>query len=290
MRLKRAIFVWLIVVFSLFATCAFAKEYNIEQFEINHISIPSSFSACTREECDYGFSNILSANGYTHSSWTENVMIPGDLYLCGRDASGNTINVSVSDPSTEEEKKDNFKFHRLMYDYNLYDFSAKVKEKAMVKYRDSLVEEGVNKRKIMRIKWFERDELSTYTPYILGIYETEGGSYVSDWYTIYNGNIFRISQVSKYAPKKQQLSSASEIIKGIEFKSEIDYSQAKQVYRQNQRVKLPERLNVKQKRSKVLVGASLAFISVVILAAISITTAKIRKRSRSSRHSKNGRY
>jgi len=290
MHLFKKVFVYLLAVFALSATFVSADDYEISEFNIKNISMPASFSVCTREKCDNSFLSILNANGYTFSSWKEDVMIPENIYICGRDSYGNAINLSINDPSTEKERKENIKYHRLMYDYNLYSTASKTKETVLVRYRDSLVNSGVNKRKIRRIRWFEKDELSTFTPYILGMYETEKGTFVTDYITIYNGNTVSISLTTKNEPKDKQLSFMSEIIKEIEYANDVDYSQAKQVYRQNQRVKLPERLETKQKRSKTLVGLSLAFISIVILSAIAITTTKIRRRNRSSRNSKFGRY
>ncbi len=290
MHLSKAIFAWALASFTLIFASVSADAYDFEQFNIKNLTLPASYSGCTQEECSSGFKAILSQNGYTHEKWKEEVMVPQNLYVCGRDRRDNMINIAIFDPVKEDDLDKDLKFHKHMYDYNLYAEQPKARELVMTDYRNSLVDAGINKRKIKQIKWFDKGTLSEYTPYIRSLYENENGINVCEYITVYDGNSISVSLSSKNEITVSQIELINKMIQNIEHISEIDYSYAKQVHRQNQRVKIPERLLDKQKKSSLLLGLALGFISIVILTAIVITTNKIRRRNRSNRNSKSGNY
>ena len=290
MHLSKAIFAWALASFTLIFASVSADAYDFEQFNIKNLTLPSSYSGCTQKDCSSGFKAMLSQNGYTHEKWKDEVMVPQNLYVCGRDRRDNMINVAIFDPTKEDDIDKDLKFHQHMYDYNLYAEQPKARELVLVDYRDSLVDAGINKRKIKQIKWFDMGSVSEYTPYIMALYENESGINVCEYITVYDGNGISVSLSSKDEITVSQIELIHNMIQNIEHTSEIDYSQAKQVHRQNQRVKIPERLLDKQKKSSLLLGLALVFISLVIFTAIIITTNKIRRRNRSSKNSKSGNY
>ena len=290
MHLSKAIFAWALASFTLIFASVSADAYDFEQFNIKNLTLPASYSGCTQEDCSSGFKAMLSQNGYTHEEWKEEVMVPQNLYVCARDRRGYMINVAIFDPTKEEDINKDLKFHEHMYDYNLYAEQAKAIELVLVDYRDSLVKAGINKRKIKQIKWFDKGAASNYTPYIRSLFEDESGLNVCEYTTVYDGNGISVSLSSKEEITVSQIELIHKMIQSIEHTGEIDYSHAKQVYRQNQRVKIPERLLDKQKKSSLLLGLALGFISIVIFTAIIITTNKIRRRNRSNRNSKSGNY
>ena len=290
MHLSKAIFAWALASFTLIFASVSADAYDFEQFNIKNLTLPASYFCCTQEDCSSGFKSILSQNGYTHKKWKEEVMVPQNLYVCGRDGYGNMINVAIFDPTKEDDTNADLKFNQHMYDYNLYADQAKSRELVLADYRDALVDAGVNKRKIKQIKWFDKGEASAHTPYIRSVYENENGINVCEYTTVYDGNGISITLSSKKEITDRQIELIHKAVQKIEHIGEIDYSYARQIHRQTQRVKIPERLLEKQKRSSLLLGLALSFIFLVILTAIIITTNKIRHRNRSNKNSKSGNY
>ncbi len=290
MHLSRTILVLALALFTFIFSPVSADAHSLEQFNIENLILPASYSYCTREDCTSGFKSILSQNGYTHEKWKEEVMVPQNLYICGRDRNGNMINVAIFNPTKEDEIGADIKFNEHMHDYNLYSDSPRARELVLTDYRDTLIDAGVNKRKIKHIKWFDKGSASEYTPYIRCIYENESGINVCEYTTVYDGNGISVTLSSKGEISLSQIELIHKMVQNIEHIGEIDYSYAKQVYRQNQRVKIPERLMEKQKRSSLLVGLALGFISLVLITAIIITTNKIRRRNRSNKNSKSGNY
>lgn len=274
----------------LFSTNISAGAYDLEEFGIKDISLPSGYSACTRENVQYSFSQILTANGYTHSRWVEEVMEEESLYICGRDSRGRAVNISVTDPSTESDKEQNLKYHQLMYDYNLYGEVAGGREKVMIDYRDELLKKSVEPQKIKYIKWFGAEEIGGVTPYIRGLYENAEGINICEYTTVYNGNHLDIMFMSPSEFSERDISQMDKMIYNIKHTAQIDYSHAKQVYRQNQRVTIPERLSSEQRKSSALIGLGLCFVTLVMITAIVITTTKIWRRTKSARNSRYRKY
>ncbi len=290
MHLFKTKFIRALVFFTLLFTCSSVNAYEFENLNIENIILPSSYSSCTRETLSGGFKSFLTANGYTHAQWVEDVMLPKNLYVCARNSQGDMINISFSDPTKEDDKNKDLKFHRLMYDYNLHTESEKAVQNVLVDYRDTLKDSGINTRKIKHIKWFNKGELSEYTPYIRSIFEDESGINVCEYATVYDGNSIKITLLSQKDLNTAEIKSLEEIARNIKHTSQIDYSQAKQVHRQNQRVQIPDRIRETQKSSAILVVFSILFVISVLCAAVVITTNKLRHRTRSKKNTLNGKY
>lgn len=286
MQLIKKVVVISMAFFALFSTCVSADVYDLYDIGLNNINIPDGYYACTRDECDGGFRNVLKSGGYTHQKWVDKVMLPQNLYICARDGNNNVINVAVTDVSTIIQAEDGTKHHKLIYDYNLAYDSSDI-EDILALYRDGLVEQGIEKRYISRISWIDRSD-SVPTPYVMSTYSLDG-TYICEYRTIYNGNSVSISLSSAKPLKKVQLAALDEMVRSMQYNFTVDYTQAKQIARQNERV----RIFVEEDSSDdsdFTLGLTSAFVLFVLVFSIYETTNRSRQINRSRRKSKTGKY
>ena len=261
-------------------------SHNLDEFSIENIEMPPSFEWCDREKASPKFSNMLKNAGFTHERWLNEIMLPQSIYLCGQDGYGNQINIVVKDPDKDENES--IQTHKYIYDYNILSGSAKETEKILVTYREVLSDGGIDPKDIVRIRWYEPDQ-ECVTPFVMGIYK-DGANYICQYRTVYAGNNFNFSYVAKAPISDELVAELDGYISQIVFSEEIDYSHAEQVYRQNKKVKIPTGSKSFQKNTDQLIIASGIFIVSVLIFSIYETTNKSRKRNRSRKSSKYGKY
>ncbi len=269
-----------------FCSLVCADAHDLEDFKIENINLPDRFSWCTREDVSKNFSAMLSRSGFSHEKWVKDIMEPQSLYICGQDASGNQINIAVKKP--EEDTREGIEIHNLMYDYNIIAENSRGREKLMVQYRNVLSDGGIDKEDIIRIRWYETKE-DRVTPFIMGLYK-DGESYICQYRTIYAGNNVNFSYVSKDKIDDETISTLDKMVSEIVFAEKVDYSQAKHVYRQNQKVRIPTGEKSLQKNSDYLLIVAAIFIVSVLVFSIYETTNKSRKRNKSKKETKVGKY
>lgn len=271
--------------FTLFSTSV-ADAHDIKKFNINNIILPDGYHSCTRTECSSAFSDNLRENGYNHSQWVERVMEPRGMYLCSTDDGSSYINVSVLDASQSESSDDDIKHHKLVYDYNLAA-DPRDREQLLVQLRDLLLDGGIPLSDIKRIKWIDAED-GMATPFIM-VNLTTDTTNLCEFRTVYDGNLVCVNLTSNDDLSSHKIAEVEKMVKAISFDTSVDYTEAKQIYRQNQRVTL-KKSDKKDEDSDIPLALSAAFVMAVIIFSIYETTDRSRKRSESRRKSKTGKY
>lgn len=271
--------------FTLFSTST-ADAHDIEQFNINNIILPDGYHSCSRTECSRAFSAHLGEIGYSHQKWVEKVMEPGEMYVCSTDDGSSYINVSVRSASEGADSDDDIKQHKLIYDYNLAA-DPHDREQLLVELRDSLVDGGIALSDIGRIRWIDATD-GMATPFIMVSLKTANTN-LCEFRTVYDGNLVCVSLTSSKDLSAHKIAEVEKMVKAIRFDTSVDYSQAKQIYRQNQRVTLKD-IDKKDEDSDIALALSAAFVMAVIIFSIYETTDRSRKLNESRRKSKTGKY
>lgn len=271
--------------FTLFSTST-ADAHDIEQFNINNIILPDGYHSCSRTECSRAFSAHIGEIGYSHQKWVEKVMEPGEMYVCSTDDGSSYINVSVRSASEGADSDDDIKQHKLIYDYNLAA-DPHDREQLLVELRDSLVDGGIALSDIGRIRWIDATD-GMATPFIMVSLKTANTN-PCEFRTVYDGNLVSVSLTSSNDLSAHKIAEVEKMVKAIRFDTSVDYSQAKQIYRQNQRVTLKD-IDKKDEDSDIALALSAAFVMVVIIFSIYETTDRSRKLNESRRKSKTGKY
>ena len=148
-------------------TSVFAKEYKVDEFGLDSISLPNEYMVCERGGCDEKFSSLLAANSFTFESWTGEVMVPNNYYIYATDEKNNCVYVVCEKNKLQEPvtNKDGTKTHKLMSDYNMLD-NGDEKQEQLNKIKDALLLEGLSPDEISNFGWAELGE-DIITPYIL---------------------------------------------------------------------------------------------------------------------------
>jgi len=204
-----------------------AQEYEIKQFELGNIVVPSDFGVCTLEKCDSAFMKMLKRFNHTYEDWVEQVMKPGDIYFYASDDKDRNVYIKCKDVFANIEGEDKEKYDKYMYDYNLVQ-NEEDQEKVLQEYKDYL--EGNNVGTIdVEVKWNQTDGESA-TQYIVSSYR-QSGLYVYEYNTIYAGIewTYSISCPSRLTSKERQI--VDKLVSQVEYGYDVDYTGSKMAVR-----------------------------------------------------------
>ena len=260
-------------------TSVCAKEFTIDEFGIENISIPDEFMVCERDTCDEKFAGLLSANSFTFESWYGEVMKPNNYYIYATDDKNHCVYIVCEKNKIQKTitNKDGSKTHKLMSDYNMLDDGDKRQEQ-ITKTKDALLLEGLSPDEITTLGWADLgdDIITPYVEYVCNV----GGQSLHCYDTVYNAYTisFQFTKPGNFNSSDYEMHR--ELVKNIKFNEAADYSEARQVENDNLQKKLAEETHSGEntKIIRVILSVSIAIVIVFsVFMAIKTQSKKRRK-------------
>lgn len=220
MRFGKKLLIFLLIFFSFHSVSAWAQDYEISQFKLKNIKVPSGFGVCTLDECDSTFTKLLKRFNHTYEDWIEQIMKPGSIYFYASDNRDRNIYIKCIDVFNEVQTEDDETIDTYMFDYNLAQ-TEEEQDRILKAYKKQLEENSIGTIDV-EVEWLESDDESV-TRYIVSSYR-QSGLYVYEYNTIYAGIewTYSISHTEKLSKKERQMidNLVSEVVYGYD----VDYT------------------------------------------------------------------
>ncbi len=276
-RLRNILSAFLSMILAASVTAS-AAEYSLSGSKIASVTIPDDFKACTASVCDEDLEKLLKANKFTYEQWQNEVMKPSgyELYAVNIDK-GQYIYLSSNESGEPETKTndDGTVTHKLMKDYKLLTEEEDKKE-SLSNLKNDLIKQGISADSIETVQWIKigDDYTFDYIEYLC----YSGKEYFHCYEMVYDAAKIELQFTSPIKFSEEEKSEHLEVLKGIKYSKNVDYSEVRDIIHDNLQKKLEEETHSGENTKILRTSISASIVLIIIFAVLLAIRSQKRKR------------